>query len=47
MIEICNVGPDGVWYDDDGIIRCEECHANVATAWGGDYDVLVSRRNNK
>ena len=26
------------WYDDDGVIRCDACHANAATAWGGDYD---------
>ena len=35
--------PHGVWYDDDGVIRCEKCHADVALAWGGDYDVLVKK----
>jgi hypothetical protein len=35
---------DGIWYDDDGVIRCQECHTKVAIAWGGDYDELIKRR---
>lgn len=23
------------WADDDGVLRCDDCHTNVATAWGG------------
>lgn len=39
----CNLY-DGIWFDDDGVIRCQECHTKVSTAWGGDYDELVKRR---
>jgi hypothetical protein len=34
----------GIWYDVDGVIRCEECHTKVAIAWGGDYDDLIKKR---
>ena len=33
------------WMDDDGVLRCETCHTNVATAWGGEYDILTQSRN--
>jgi len=33
------------WGDDDGVLRCDGCHEIVAEAWGGDYDVLILRRN--
>ena len=28
------------WADDDGVLRCDPCHSEVATAWGGDYGDL-------
>ncbi len=30
-----------VWFDDDGVIRCDACHLDVATKWGTDYDQLI------
>ena len=44
LCDECTVGKEGDWFDDDGVIRCHECHANWATAQGGDYDYLVAQR---
>lgn len=45
ICQVCNDdGREGCWYDDDGVIRCDSCHSDVATAWGGDYDELIARR---
>ncbi len=44
ICEVCNVKPVG-WNDDDGVRRCDHCHSEIATAWGGDYEALIARRN--
>lgn len=43
LCEECAVHP-WTWMDDDGVLRCNACHAVLAEAWGGDYDVLIARR---
>jgi hypothetical protein len=44
VCEVCNT-ERALWGDDDGVLRCDACHANVATAWGGDYNELIRKRN--
>jgi len=44
----CDVcGNDNYLWFDDGIIRCDACHTNVAVKWGGDYDILIKRYNDQ
>lgn len=49
ICQVCNVprssSLDSLWFDDDGVIRCQPCHSDIATKWGGDYDALIARRN--
>lgn len=36
VCEVCNLKPIK-WADDDGMLRCNDCHTVIATQWGADY----------
>ena len=46
MVVNCEECPSeqGVWYDDDGVIRCQKCHTDWIDPQGESYAYLVAQR---